>query len=94
MHSRRRAQVYIELGGVCGYCGCALRSDFELALAAEAIGAHRFSLMREPDAMEIDHMMPRARGGRDALENLRSSCGPCNRSKGKKTLLEFFGISR
>lgn len=33
-------------------------------------------------ATEVDHIVPVARGGTDALSNLRPICGPCNRRKG------------
>lgn len=34
------------------------------------------------DALEIDHIQPRALGGCHVLENLQVLCGPCNREKG------------
>ncbi len=37
--------------------------------------------------LEIDHVLPVAEGGDDALENLVTSCWECNRGKGK-TLLD------
>jgi 5-methylcytosine-specific restriction endonuclease McrA len=32
-------------------------------------------------AMQVDHYLPRSKGGRNVLLNLRSSCWPCNRAK-------------
>ena len=34
------------------------------------------------NVMEVDHILPRAEGGGDELENLQLLCGPCNREKG------------
>lgn len=34
-----------------------------------------------PDPPEIDHIVPRGKGGSDDLENLRVLCGPCHRAK-------------
>ena len=34
---------------------------------------------------EVDHMIPRSRGGTDHLENLQLLCGSCNRIKGDRT---------
>ena len=35
--------------------------------------------------LEVDHVVPRAKGGTDHLGNLQLLCGNCNRVKGKKT---------
>lgn len=32
--------------------------------------------------LHIEHILPTARGGTDALSNLAASCGPCNFAKG------------
>lgn len=32
-------------------------------------------------ATEVDHIVPKAKGGTDARMNLRSLCGPCHRTK-------------
>jgi hypothetical protein len=32
--------------------------------------------------MTRDHIMPRAHGGQDVLENLQTLCAPCNNAKG------------
>lgn len=32
--------------------------------------------------LEVDHVLPLARGGPTVLENLQTLCGPCNRAKG------------
>ena len=39
--------------------------------------------------LEIDHKVPRAKGGSDALDNLQLLCGRCNRLKGAKSMEEF-----
>lgn len=33
------------------------------------------------DAFEVDHIIPRASGGPDTLDNLQTICGPCHRLK-------------
>jgi 5-methylcytosine-specific restriction endonuclease McrA len=38
---------------------------------------------------EIDHIVPRSRGGSDRVSNLALSCHQCNRAKGDQTALEF-----
>ena len=36
----------------------------------------------------MDHVVPKARGGKDTWENLVTACLPCNNKKGSKTLEE------
>jgi 5-methylcytosine-specific restriction endonuclease McrA len=40
-------------------------------------------------ATDVEHIKPISRGGADALHNLTVACGPCNGSKGAKTLAEW-----
>lgn len=35
--------------------------------------------------LECDHVLPRAQGGKTDMQNLKTACQPCNRSKGNKT---------
>ncbi|MDI6402299.1 HNH endonuclease [Balneolaceae bacterium ANBcel3] len=37
------------------------------------------------EALTIDHVIPKSRGGSDTWENLVSACNPCNHKKGNKT---------
>lgn len=37
----------------------------------------------------VDHVIPLARGGTHWPSNLQLLCGPCNRSKGTKTMAEW-----
>ena len=39
--------------------------------------------------LELDHIIPRSRGGSDNPENLTLACKPCNSSKGAKNLNEW-----
>lgn len=39
--------------------------------------------------LHVDHIVPVSRGGSNAFDNLNTSCGSCNRSKGQKTLEEW-----
>lgn len=38
--------------------------------------------------MEVDHIVPKAKGGPDDDTNLQLLCGHCNRVKGKGTMAE------
>lgn len=44
---------------------------------------------RGETAFEIDHVLPRSRGGSDRVSNLVLSCHECNRAKGDQTAAEF-----
>ena len=39
--------------------------------------------------MDVDHKLPRSRGGTDHPDNLQLLCSGCNRSKGSKTMAEW-----
>jgi len=41
------------------------------------------------DYMEVDHIIPRSRGGEHTWDNVQLLCGPCNRSKGNKTMAQW-----
>lgn len=39
--------------------------------------------------LEVEHIIPRARGGSDCVSNLALACNPCNVAKGTQTAEEF-----
>lgn len=39
--------------------------------------------------LEVEHIVPKARGGTDRVSNLTLACVPCNERKGKQTAAEF-----
>ena len=39
--------------------------------------------------MDVDHILPRSRGGTDHISNLQLLCSGCNRSKGNRTMAEW-----
>ena len=45
-------------------------------------------VVRPPD-LEVDHVVPRSRGGTDRPNNLVAACHECNRRKGNQTATEF-----
>ncbi len=44
--------------------------------------------------MEVDHILPRSKGGSDHYENLQLLCTHCNKSKGSKTMAEWRAAQR
>ena len=39
--------------------------------------------------LQVEHIVPKARGGSDRVSNLTLACGPCNQQKGTQTAVEF-----
>ena len=39
--------------------------------------------------LQIEHLIPRSRGGTMRVDNLTLACGPCNQKKGNQTAAEF-----
>ena len=44
--------------------------------------------------MDVDHILPRSKGGTDHPDNLQLLCSGCNRSKGGKTMAEWRAAQR
>ena len=44
--------------------------------------------------LEIDHVVPFSRGGRDVMGNYQLLCTPCNRAKGAQSQQEFLSAVR
>lgn len=49
---------------------------------------------KEPAAIELDHVIPRSRGGSDRVSNLVPSCHECNQRKGNKNIEDFLADDR
>jgi 5-methylcytosine-specific restriction endonuclease McrA len=62
-----RLTIYERDGGVCVECGDCVRK----------FARHR----GDPFVGEVDHIVPRSRGGRTEPRNLRLICRLCNRRK-------------
>lgn len=43
----------------------------------------------DQEQLEVDHWLPKALGGEDKLENLRTLCLSCNRGKGKALFTKY-----
>ena len=42
--------------------------------------------------MEVDHILPKSKGGTDHADNLQLLCTHCNKSKGGKTMAEWLAV--
>lgn len=85
MKNTGRQQVWNLTGGLCFYC--------QRALLPDDIGD-----WRHPLHMNVDHKIPRRRGGSDLIDNLAPCCRSCNSNKGPKTIDEYrvylFGLGQ
>lgn len=75
--------VFIRDGYKCQYCGkdCSRRSFTEKELSRQPkLIQHR---------PEVDHVLPRSRGGLDTWQNTVTSCRRCNNAKGDRTPAEW-----
>lgn len=71
-----------------GHCGCGLGTLNTRTGCFVCVGCDGCAPgLAIPDHLavgEIDHVLARANGGTDDLENLAASCGPCNAKKGAR----------
>jgi len=62
----------------------------DIIAAMQRIGG-RCAACGDEDNLEVDHILPVARGGTNNADNLQMLCKPCNMSKGAKTMEEWQG---
>lgn len=75
-----RMLLYTQCGGVCPECGCKMQNK------------HR----RNQDTyMTLDHIIPKSKGGKRNLENLRPLCRKCNNKRGNAPIsgLKYYKAS-
>jgi hypothetical protein len=46
------------------------------------------------DNLQVDHLVPRSRGGSDSSDNSVWSCKPCNVSRGDKGVFQWLGLKK
>lgn len=77
--ARKRRAVWNKTNGRCWYCGVeTLDTDYE--------EADKSRILRQ---FQIDHLIPRKRGGTHAIENLVPACRYCNSAKRDRLLEDF-----
>lgn len=69
-------------GRACVYCGVSLEYTLTPSPRDDC-----FNVKGNPP--QLDHDVPRSKGGRDVLENLVCACSRCNSQKGAKTGEEY-----
>jgi 5-methylcytosine-specific restriction endonuclease McrA len=81
-------------GKRCWYCGQEIDWDgVNESIPAEKIDpvTRKRVGRKEYDGtrMEIDHIIPKSKGGDDSFENMALACGTCNKGKWDQGILEF-----
>jgi 5-methylcytosine-specific restriction endonuclease McrA len=74
--ARLFAAIFTRDGGRCVHCGVPVRPREK--------GLHR-----APDLATLDHLIPRAAGGRTVADNLALACHACNNARGAASLEAF-----
>ena len=77
-------------GWACRYCGVQLASVEHTPERVEPSG-DAYVCRPGYEFVTVDHVVPRAHGGSDELENLVLACSRCNSRKGVKSQEEFAG---
>jgi len=73
--AKRWAKAKRKKGGQCVYCRCALTTAQPQSVETSAT---------------IDHIIPRARGGLDRIENYALCCYACNQLKADRLVSQVF----
>lgn len=86
-----RKQVVETYGATCYLCGCNVAPVFLIARVKKVSrGLVIFEAdgrMQELPLLTLDHLVPRSKGGKNTLENLRPCCNRCNVEKANKIVL-------
>jgi 5-methylcytosine-specific restriction endonuclease McrA len=61
------------------------RTDGHCHICRAKLHLSRYGQMDKSGAWEVEHSVPRAKGGTDHLNNLYAACISCNRSKGSNS---------
>lgn len=76
----RRLQVFAEKGTTCVRCG--VDGVYLVASVDQGGGYHVDLYTADFIMMTIDHIVPRSKGGANALANYQPMCQHCNSRKG------------
>lgn len=76
-----RLRVFYFFGTTCVACGV-IGTKLLVLQHKESGSIHRDVYSNRMQLMTVDHIIPKARGGRNTLENLQPMCSRCNGLKG------------
>lgn len=87
MTESKRLKVFNKNNGRCSYCNKKLHSKCNIILSSD--GLYRKDCKYNTQCFEVEHIVPKSKGGSSKLSNLLPSCAQCNREKGSKTTLQW-----
>lgn len=83
-----------DLVRLTGFCSpSALRKAIGAKLRAQILSIGSCAACGETENLEVDHIVPIARGGSNDRNNLQCLCNPCNRKKFQMTMTEFMALN-
>ena len=71
-----KRKIFHKTGGYCYHC-------------EKKLSWKNYGKLNSRDCWEIDHSLPKSKGGTDHLNNLVPSCIPCNREKSNLTTRQY-----
>jgi 5-methylcytosine-specific restriction endonuclease McrA len=93
LSAKKRFDVLKRDNFTCRYCGRSVSSE-DLPVSRKSDDPALDELMvqlklaKYEVILEVDHVIPRSRGGGDDMDNLVTACKDCNRGKGARLLAE------
>jgi len=93
LSAKKRFEVFKRDNFTCRYCGRSVSSEDLPVLKKSDDPALdelmvQMKLAKYEVILEVDHVIPRSRGGGDDMDNLMTACKDCNRGKGARLLAE------
>lgn len=96
--TKERQKIYEKFNGICEMCQCNCYRDkkhmeqYLHTIAAEDAQGNKVELTEEEKLQyakgliaNVDHIIPRSKGGDNSPDNLRLLCSRCNKAKNKGT---------
>lgn len=93
LSAKKRFEVFKRDNFTCRYCGRGVSSEDLPVLKKSDDPALdelmvQMKLAKYEVTLEVDHVIPRSRGGGDDMGNLVTACRDCNRGKGPRQLAD------
>lgn len=81
-NSHKKMRVFLKKGVECPCCG--LQAKYIVRGKAKCGGNHWILCAEDYYPFNIDHIIPRSKGGKNGIDNLQPMCYKCNSEKGSR----------